>query len=315
MKAPAAQPYIMPVSTTRSELLKKRVDQFNRVLHAVESGDVRALHQARVASRRMRELIPMLQLDRHTARKLGRRLRKVTTRLGNVRELDVLLILIDELHVSGRRGAGGLGRVGVRVAKGRDEARKKLFARLPVNEMTRLARKLDKIVDELRDAEHASSKAAARSWRWAIDARVAGRAARLSTAMTEAGALYLPERLHGVRIAVKKLRYAVELSAEAAGERSAADLRVLKRGQDLLGRMHDVQILIGEVRQTQPSLAPPSVAVWRDLDTLVGTLEDDCRRMHARYMRMRDALGDVAGRRGDHPHATTTTRALARRAG
>ena len=143
----------------------------------------------------------MLQLDRHTARKLGRRLRRVTTRLGNVRELDVLLILIDELHVSGRRGAGGLGRVGVRVAKGRDEARKKLFARLPVDDMTRLARKLDKIVDQLRDAEHASSKAAVRSWRWAIDARVAGRASRLSTAMTEAGALYLPERLHGVRIA------------------------------------------------------------------------------------------------------------------
>ena len=36
----------MPVSTTRSELLKKRVDQFTRVLHAVEKGDVRALHQA-----------------------------------------------------------------------------------------------------------------------------------------------------------------------------------------------------------------------------------------------------------------------------
>ena len=50
----------MPVSTTRSELLKKRVDQFKRVLHAVEEGDVRALHQARVTSRRMRELLPML---------------------------------------------------------------------------------------------------------------------------------------------------------------------------------------------------------------------------------------------------------------
>jgi hypothetical protein len=32
----------MPVSTTRSELLKKRVDQFKRVLQAVEEGDVRA---------------------------------------------------------------------------------------------------------------------------------------------------------------------------------------------------------------------------------------------------------------------------------
>src|SRR5882762_5816865 len=107
----------MPVSTTRSELLKKRVDQFTRLLQAVQGGDVRALHQARVTSRRMRELLPMLQLDRSTARKLGRRLRKVTSRLGTVRELDVLLLLIDELHVSGRPGAAGLGRAGVRVAR------------------------------------------------------------------------------------------------------------------------------------------------------------------------------------------------------
>ena len=41
----------MRVSTTRSELLKKRVDPFSRVLAAVERGDVRALHGARVASR------------------------------------------------------------------------------------------------------------------------------------------------------------------------------------------------------------------------------------------------------------------------
>src|SRR5258708_31333312 len=99
----------MSVSTTRSELLKKRVEQFKRVLQAVEEGDVRALHLARVTSRRMRELLPMLQLERAQARKVGRRLRKVTARLGTVRELDVLLMLIDELHVSGPKGSRGRG--------------------------------------------------------------------------------------------------------------------------------------------------------------------------------------------------------------
>ena len=49
-------------------------------------------------------------------------------------------------------------------------------------------------------------------------ARRQARDARCAAAMAEAGALYLPERLHAVRIAVKKLRYAVELSTEAAGE-------------------------------------------------------------------------------------------------
>jgi CHAD domain-containing protein len=304
----------MPVSTTRSELLNKRVDQFKRVLHAVEEGDVRALHQARVTSRRMRELLPMLQLDRARARKLGRRLRKITARLGTVRELDVLLMLIDELHVSGRRGSGGLGRVGVRVSKDRDHARKRLAAELPVGHMTRLSRKLGRIAESLDEAERASSKTTARSWRWAIDARVAKRARRLSSMIADAGALYLPDRLHAVRIAVKKFRYALELSAEASHDRSSADLRVLKRGQELLGRMHDVQMLIDQVRQTQASLAPPSVTVWRDLDTLVASLEDDCRRLHARYMRQRSDLSAVAERRSEQPQPATI-RAQARRAG
>jgi CHAD domain-containing protein len=304
----------MPVSTTRSELLKKGVDQFKRVLHAVGEGDVRALHQARVTSRRMRELVPMLQLDRGQARKLGRRLRKITARLGTVRELDVLLLLIDELHVSGRRGSEGLGRVGVRVSKDRDRARKRLAAELPLAELTRVSRKLGRMADNLDEAERASSKTTARSWRWAIDARVAKRAGRLSSAVVDAGALYLPDRLHTVRIAVKKLRYAVELSAEASRDRSSADLRVLKRSQELLGRMHDLQVLIDQVRQTQASLAPPSITVWRDLDTLVASLEDDCRRLHARYMRQRDELSAVAERRGQRPQQVTI-RAQTRRAG
>jgi len=65
----------MPVSTTRSELLKKRLDGFTRALPGVEKGDVRALHQARVASRRLRELLPMLHLEPDTTRKISPRLR------------------------------------------------------------------------------------------------------------------------------------------------------------------------------------------------------------------------------------------------
>ena len=304
----------MPVATTRSELLRKRVDRFTHVLHAVEQGEVRALHQARVASRRLRELIPMLQLEGSVARKLVRRLRKVTSRLGTVRELDVLLLLIDELHVSGRCGSGGLGRVGVSVSKARDAARKRLFAHLPIAEMVRLARKLDRIAAALQHAERASSKTAARSWRWALDARVARRASRLSAAMADAGALYLPERLHAVRVTVKKLRYAIELSAQATSHGAGADLRVLKRGQDLLGRVHDLQGLIDRARQTQASLSPPNVTAWRDLDALMASLEDDCRRLHARYMRTRRALGAVAERRSAHRHVPAI-RAPSRRAG
>jgi CHAD domain-containing protein len=304
----------MPVSSTRSELLKKRVDQFTRVLNAVEQGDVRGLHRARVASRRLRELLPMIQLDAEKARKLSRRLRKVTTRLGTVRELDVLLLLVDEVHVSRRSRSSALGRVGISVAKERDDARKRLFARLPIVGMRRLAQKLDRVADQLRVAEASSSRAAARNWRLAVDAQVAGRASRLSAAMAEAGAMYLPERLHAVRIAMKKLRYAFELSTELAGARNSAALNALKRGQDLLGRMHDLQVLIERVRQVQASLTPPNVTVWRDLDALGVSLEDDCRLLHARYMRSRDQIGAIADKL-IAPQGGVTPRGQARKAG
>jgi CHAD domain-containing protein len=305
----------MPVSKARSELLKRRLDQFTRVLNAVEQGDVRGLHRARVASRRLRELLPMLQIDAAKSRKLGRRLKRVTRRLGTVRELDVLLLLIDELHLSRRARSGALGRVGITVAKDRDDARKRLSARLPVTGMRRLAEKLDRIADHLRLAEASSSRTAARTWRPAVDAQVAARASRLSTAMADAGAIYLPGRLHAVRIAMKKLRYAVELSTELAGGRGNAGLNALKRGQDVLGRLHDLQILIERVRQLQASLTPPSVTVWRDLDALGMSLEDDCRLLHARYMRSRDQLAMIADKLSAPGQGGVAPRPQARRAG
>jgi CHAD domain-containing protein len=81
------------------------------------------------------------------------------------------------------------------------------------------------------------------------------------------------------------------------------DLGVLKRAQDLLGRMHDLQVLVDRVRQMQASLTPPNLTVWSDLDAIVASLEDDCRRLHARYMRARGRLAATAGKLAAEPPA------------
>ena len=201
--------YIMSASHPRYELLRKRLDVFTSVLHRVEEGDVRALHRTRVASRRLREVLPILQVDPATTRKLVRRLRRVTDRLGSVRELDVLLLLLEELHESGRQDDAGLKRVVAVVSEERNEARKRLYEKLPTAELRRLANRLTEVSRELESARSDRRKDLA--WRWAVDARIARRAQRLATAMGEAGAVYLPERLHVVRISLKKFRYAVEL--------------------------------------------------------------------------------------------------------
>ena len=91
----------------------------------------------------------------------------------------------------------------------------------------------------------------------------------------------------------------------------SADLRALKRAQDALGRLHDLQILIDRARQVQAALTPPNISPWRGLEALVDVLEDDCRRLHARYMRERDALIALGGRLAGRRRATAARRVTA----
>src|SRR5207248_1929483 len=81
------QANIMPPSTSRYDLLHKRLERFTRSLHGVDKGEIRAIHRTRVASRRLREVLPVLELDADVSAKLVRRLRRVTAQLGPVREL------------------------------------------------------------------------------------------------------------------------------------------------------------------------------------------------------------------------------------
>jgi CHAD domain-containing protein len=292
----------MPPSTSRYTLLQTRLDRLVRLVPGVESGEVRAVHQARVASRRLRELLPVLQLDPAQTRKLGRRLRKATRGLGAARELDVLQLLIDELQESGRHPPRALQQVreGIRTTRGEMSKRHRTLAA----DLARILRKLGAAATELEGADRGRS----RGWRWALDARVARRAVALRKVVEEAGAVDLPERLHVVRIALKKLRYGVELAAEAAGDRTNMDVRSLKRSQELLGRMHDLQVLIDRVRGIQASLAPTDVTAWRDLDALVLSLERSCRRLHARYVRQRAAIVAICDRLGGRSAAAAGTR-------
>ena len=81
------------------------------------------------------------------------------------------------------------------------------------------------------------------AWRQALGARLVNRAKALTVAMAAAGHMYAPEQLHQVRIAAKKLRYALELAKDAGIRSATARVRAVKRAQDTLGRLHDLQVL------------------------------------------------------------------------
>lgn len=283
---------IMTPSRRRSELLRIHLDAFTRLFHKVEGGDIRAIHRARVASRRLRELVPVLELDPATCARLLRDLRRATRALGRVRELDVMAHLLTDLNEEPGELDGGVSEVSAHLRKARRLAlaREVRKGRLSAD-LRRLGKRLARSLTTL-DQRGSRER---RRWRWALEARVVRRADVLEGAMREAGPFYLPEKLHAVRIALKKFRYAVELSAEAS-QTAPPELRVLRRAQTLLGDLHDRQRLVDRIREVQATTASGDRRVSRQLDGLIARLEDECRVIHARYVRGRQRVLDACGR-------------------
>ena len=165
-------------SSSASGPFQRRLDAFARELPEVGQGNVKALHRTRVESRRLRELLPLLNLDRDTNRRLARRLRRVTKQLGIVRELEVLILLIEELQQNRRYPSAALSLVRAAIGRARDEARERLTARLSTAKLERLANRLRRAVRATDDAtpRSAGTRVEQRAWLWALDARLARRA-------------------------------------------------------------------------------------------------------------------------------------------
>lgn len=272
--------------TTR--LLDRCARELKRHLPSAVSGDDQGVHQARVASRRLREAVPVLAagLKGGKAGKARRKIRRLTRALGTVRELDVTLKILDELARADGVPRSAVEAVRARVIAERDHGRDAMVKRLGRVNVEKLHRRLGSVAEALeRSTEEA--------WRETLAARLLKRARRLSDAIDEAGQMYAPERLHQVRIATKKLRYALEIAAGVGVAAAAPRVRALKRVQDLLGRMHDLVVLLAHVAGVHAAFEPGSGVSHHGLGVLAQHIEGECRHLHGRYVAAAPALREI----------------------
>ena len=73
----------------------------------------------------------------------------------------------------------------------------------------------EKLNRRLEEASIVAAVVNSAEWRHALTARVGHRVKRLRQAIESAGQMYAAEQLHAVRIETKKLRYGLELIADA----------------------------------------------------------------------------------------------------
>jgi CHAD domain-containing protein len=277
-------------STVASGLLARRAAALKRHLPGALDGETKGIHQARVASRRLREAVPVLTsgVKGTKAGKARRKVRGVTQALGTVRELDVTIEILDELVANETLPRPALEAVRGRVVTERDARRVAMRKRLDRVNLSKLERRLGAVGDVLIEAK-------SEAWRDALGTRLLKRSKALASAISAAGHMYSPEQLHHVRIAAKKLRYAMELALDAGVKAATAPVRSVKRAQDILGRLHDLQVLQSHVAALQ---AQPGDATLPDggLDIVALALEEECRHLHARYVAARPRLADVVAR-------------------
>lgn len=276
-------------------VLRRQLQALLQHLPHARRGRVRAVHQARVASRRLREALPIASRTAPSARrlKLGRAARRITNALGPVREIDVTL---QEFEADTRGAGAGSPPTAVQQVRRHLTAERDRRARGMRLKLDRLD--LKQLRTQVEGLAQECEAAIPRAWRPALAARMRKRGKRFGEAVRAAGTLYAADPLHRVRIAGKRLRYTLELARAAAGAPVRKEIASLKRLQDLLGRLRDVQVLGDHVRLVMTDAAE-SVQLKAALDKLQADLEAECRTLHARFLERVDdwlALADRAAR-------------------
>lgn len=199
-------------------------------------GDPDAVHDLRVATRRLQEALRFCEpfLPRAAADRAARRARRLRRDLGAVRDADVLLDLLRRLA---RRLRGGERRLALRIAdrlRAEAGAARRAADRsggLPVPGIRKRLR-------ALLEAARPSPVALAARGRRVVLERLARAAQLLPRARRGEAA-----GLHGFRIGVKRYRYGLEILDEAGVRGLQGAIREARDLQRALGRIHDLDVL------------------------------------------------------------------------
>ncbi|MBN2847290.1 MAG: CHAD domain-containing protein [Coriobacteriia bacterium] len=262
-----------PLGEAAPRMLLAKAEPLFALEDAARGGaDMDAVHDMRVASRRLREVMRLLAplYPHRDFRRWYRRARRVTRALGPVRDSDVFIDAFSRLGAG--LGTGGQRCVAFMVGYRMGQREYELAA-------------LDRELETLDLAEsRASFIAVAHSIEGTVDAdrplasfahaAVAERAAVVFGAQPAA----LDERniagQHALRIDYKRLRYAVEAFAPCYGNEFDELHTTLTISQDVLGDLHDTHIFLDMLRDGDRVAAAADAGVSvEDIAEVVAVLE------------------------------------------
>ncbi len=237
------------------QYLREELDVLLRELQGVRRNeDKEPVHQARVASRRVRAALGMFDDCFHTrkAAPWPKRIKKLTRELGAARDEDVQIEFVEgflaALDEKDKKNRPGVERLLLRLRQGREALQAEVITTLDKLEKTgtlaEMYGEMEKTLFSLR------SQGTPLSSPFVLQATRAHIGARRKELMACARALDDPEDARGhhlMRIAAKKLRYTLEISNRAYEGRLDDFIAALKQVQSLLGDVHDCDVWVQNI--------------------------------------------------------------------
>jgi triphosphatase len=242
-----------PLGEAGAALVGERLRTATKRLKAAKRGDPEGVHELRVAIRKIRAAMAVLEetvLDDGTLRRQDKVLSRLFSALGDVRDHDVLAQRVTTIARRRRLEKKGLRALARTLDERGKEAKRTLRKVQRRHAPAALFAKIGRDV----------VRAVARARRERDDRRVLVRhyAASVLVRRYEAVLAYevvVPasvEVLHRLRVAIKKLRYAVDFFGGALGKHARELDRPLQTAQDQLGELHDhhvARMLVADVEQ------------------------------------------------------------------
>jgi len=221
---------------------------------ALDFRDPEGVHDMRVASRRvrsaLRDFAPYLRKTRIAPS--TEHLKEIADKLGAVRDHDVAILALEKLQKRANPEiSSGLQRIIDNQKARLDPARKELVQALNYKKLSQLERSfrhaiVDSIVSQAATKQPGSGTTFKIGPSYSVYAR-STLLKRLKDLEALSLSLYEPQKvkpLHEMRIAAKRLRYAMELFAACWGDQLGVFSRQVAQMQSSLGETHDCDLWI-----------------------------------------------------------------------
>jgi CHAD domain-containing protein len=245
------------------EVLRARFDEIVELRGAaLNSDDIEAVHDLRVATRRLRSALrdfaPVMRKGAHKS--VGRDIKNLADVLGTARDLDVAIVALEKLQ---RRAKEEPVKTGIQnlideKRSARERAQLDLMEALGVSAIEDLRDRFFTAIE--KSTKRKKNKSATLSF------NEAGREAvfeSLQEFCRLSSSLYEPfeiKRLHKLRICAKRLRYAIELFTACWGASMAPYAEEVAEMQSYLGEIHDADAWIESIsrrlRENEKEISP-----------------------------------------------------------